>query len=424
MSQDATPPDDSAIQQLAFSKRLQSLTNKIHATIKVDEIMLDLSQEICDLFCCERLTIYAVNEDKTGIETRVKTGMDTFKDFVLPIAESSIAGYVALYKRMVNVRNVYDERELKSHTPRLNFVTKVDVRTGYVTQQNLAAPIVNEQTKELLGVVQLINSRDNKVFSAAVEEAVKDLCATLAVAFEKRLKPAPVIRSRYDPLIAQGILSLPELGLAERSARRKGLDMEEVLINEFQVQPAAIGAALASFFGVPYEPFSEQRKKPTDALIYFNTEQIETNRWFPLAEHQTELTVLTTDPEQLKRVGVVEKTYPKLVIRYSVTTHQEFRLTADQFFGAADAAGTARKSSWGFDSMHICAAAEEALANRVQAAIIEAFRTEDTADIHISLRPGAGKPVSRFHKNGSLESIRGSTLVEYQISFPAEAGEE
>lgn len=425
MNKTTTAPDHfdgTADAPLLFSKKLQTLTNKIHATSNIDEIMLDLSQDICNLFSCERLTIYAVSADKTAIESKVKTGMSSFKDFTLPIAESSIAGYVALFKKMVNVHNVYDERELKSYTPRLNFVAKVDVRTGYVTQQNLAAPIVNAQTGELLGVVQLINSRDKSSFSNAVEEGVKELCATLAIAFTQRLRPATVIRSKYDPLVAHSILSTPELGLASRSARRKGIDVEDVLINEFQVKPSDIGEALARFFGVPYAPYREQRTKPVDAFIYFNPDEIGSNRWFPLEENGQELTVVTTDSERLMRLGVVEKTFPKSTIKYRVTTNHEFRKTADQFFGTVDESGAAKKGSWGFDSMLICAAAEEALANRVHTCIVDAFRQEDTADISIVLRPGAGKTVSRFHKNGSLESIRGSTTVDYQVSFPADDG--
>ena len=36
--------------RLPFLKNLQAVTNKIHATSNVDEIMLELSQDICALF--------------------------------------------------------------------------------------------------------------------------------------------------------------------------------------------------------------------------------------------------------------------------------------------------------------------------------------------------------------------------------------
>jgi len=58
------------------------------------------------------------------------------------------------------------------------------------------------------------------------------------------------------------VLSAAEFDLATRSARRKGLDIEEVLQHEFQVKPAAIGSALSKIFGVPYEPYKGDRIKP------------------------------------------------------------------------------------------------------------------------------------------------------------------
>ena len=40
-------------QRLAFTKKLQGVTNKIHATRNIDEIILEVSQEICALFEAE-----------------------------------------------------------------------------------------------------------------------------------------------------------------------------------------------------------------------------------------------------------------------------------------------------------------------------------------------------------------------------------
>ena len=70
---------DNLAEKLKFSKDLQSLTNKIHATSNIDEIMLELSQEICGLFNADRLTIYLVSEDKTSIVSKVKTGLNSFQ---------------------------------------------------------------------------------------------------------------------------------------------------------------------------------------------------------------------------------------------------------------------------------------------------------------------------------------------------------
>ena len=53
--------------RLTFSKNLQVVTNKIHATSNIDEIMLEVSSDICNLFNADRLTIYTLGEDKQTI---------------------------------------------------------------------------------------------------------------------------------------------------------------------------------------------------------------------------------------------------------------------------------------------------------------------------------------------------------------------
>src|SRR5204862_3094333 len=130
---------DNLAEKLNFSKGLQSVTNKIHATSNIDEIMLELGQEICGLFNADRLTIYLISEDKTSIISKVKTGLNSFKDLKLPIAEQSIAGFVAVAKKAINIKDVYDDGELRSINQNLRFLQEVDKRNGYRTKQMLAA---------------------------------------------------------------------------------------------------------------------------------------------------------------------------------------------------------------------------------------------------------------------------------------------
>jgi hypothetical protein len=150
--------------RLDFFKKLQTLTNQIHATRNLDEIMLDLGMAFCDLFNCERFTLYALEGD--CIVSKVKTGLTSFRDLKLPVSPQSIAGYVALTRRTLNLADVYDEAELARHSPELQFQQGVDQRTGYRTRQMLVAPLLSVQSNQLLGVVQFINNRAGGQFSA------------------------------------------------------------------------------------------------------------------------------------------------------------------------------------------------------------------------------------------------------------------
>src|SRR5574341_1790650 len=249
LSHQAAPQADVNV-RLAFQKQLQAVTNKIHATANIDEILLEVSADVCALFNADRLTIYSLAEDKQSIISKVKTGLNSFKDLKLPIAEHSIAGYVALVKKMVNLKDVYDDAELRAVNPNLRFLQEVDKRTGYRTKQMLVAPIVDAQAAELIGVIQIINNKAGMPFGPLTEEGVAELSQTLAIAFRQRQKPQ-LVKTKYDFLIADAVLSAGEFELASRQARKKALDIEQVLTEEFQVKLPAIGAALSKFVGVP-----------------------------------------------------------------------------------------------------------------------------------------------------------------------------
>ena len=400
--------------RLEFLKNLQLVTNKIHATNNIDEIMLETSQDICELFSCDRLTIYVVSEDKQNIVSKVKTGLNSFKDIKLPISEQSVAGYVAVMRKLANVNDVYDDVELKRFSPSMCFLKEVDKRTGYRSKQMLVAPIVNAQNSELLGVVQLINSRSDHRFSALAEEGVQGLAQTLAVAFTQRQRPRQVVRSKYDALVTEGVISAGEIDLAQRSARRKGLDLEVVLTSEFQVKSAEIGNALSRFFGVPYEPFRADRIKPLDLLRNLKRDYVETNQWLPIEEGPEGVVVISMDPERIKSARIVNNIFPKSPIIYRVTTHAEFAQAIDQFYGALSDMGSVGDLLSGLDedesgefvgggSDELSAAADNELVRLVNKIIVEAYQ-QGASDIHIEPAPGKEKTLIRFRKDGSLGS--------------------
>ncbi|MBK7425237.1 MAG: GspE/PulE family protein [Propionivibrio sp.] len=398
--------------RLLFLKKLQVVTNKIHATSNTDEIMLELSQDICDLFNCDRLTIYVLGEDKQSIVSKVKTGLNSFKDIKLPISEHSVAGYVAATRKAANIRDVYDDLELQSYSPSMQFLKEVDKRTGYRSKQMLVAPILDAQSNDLLGVVQLINNRLDTPFPALADEGVLSLAQTLAVAFTQRQKPRQVIRSKYDALVTEAIISADELDLAQRSARRKNVDLEDILIKEFQVKQPAIGNALSRFFSVPYEPFRPDRIKPMDLLRNLKRDYVEANQWLPIEESQEGIVVISMDPERIKGSRIVNNIFPKGKIAYRVTTNAEFRLSIDQFYGALSDMGSVGDLLTGLDegesgesggggSDEMSAAADNELVRLVNKIIVEAYQ-QGASDIHIEPRPGKEKTLVRFRKDGSL----------------------
>ena len=413
---------DNLADKLQFQTRLQGVTNKIHATRNIDEIILELSQELCNLFNADRLTIYLMSEDKGSIVSKVKTGLNSFKDIKLPINEQSIAGFVASNKRVINVRDVYDDKELKSHSPHLNFLKAVDAKTGYRTKQMLVSPVLENKTRELIGVIQIINSRNGQPFTLAMEEGVVQLCETLSIAFRQRQGPLNQVRTKYDGLVTSAVISAEELELAQRSSRRKNLDMETVLIEEFKVKLHSLGEALAAYFGVPYEPFRADRIKSTDLIKNMSRNFCKTNGWAPVEDSKDGIIVVATDPERIKASKMVSNVYSKGKFLFKVTTNREFDQTLDQLFGGGfggdpgdigDILGTLDEEdaapAEGAEDM-ANAANDNEVVKLVNKVIIDAYQ-QGASDIHVEPYPGKAKTEIRFRKDGDMQpyiSVPGS----------------
>jgi type II secretory ATPase GspE/PulE/Tfp pilus assembly ATPase PilB-like protein len=394
--------------RLLFLKNLQKLTNRIHSAGNIDEIMLSLSQEICDLFDADRLTLYAVAEDGQNIVSKVKTGLNSLRDIRLPISGHSIAGYVAVNRVVLNISDVYNTDELVAYSPDIRFLSEVDRRTGYRSKQMLVVPVCAE-SGTLLGVLQLINHKQDTPFPEMAEEGAAELAQTLAVAFQQRRNPPFVARSRYDHLVGDGILAQEELELAQQSARRKGGALEDVLVKDFKVKLADIGQSLAKFYNVAYEPMRPDRIKPVDLLRNIKREYVDESHWLPLEDSAEGIVVMTPDPERLRVSHVVGNIFPKRKVIYRVTTQQEFVATVDQYFGALSDMGSVNDMLSGMDEgeeagevgEEISAAADNELVRLVNKIIVEAYQ-QGASDIHIEPRPGKDKTSIRFRKDGSL----------------------
>ena len=406
--------------RLEFTTNLNHVINKIHATSNIDEIMLDVSRDICTLFNADRLTIYVVGDDNVSLVSKVKTGLNSFKDLKLPIAEQSIAGYVAVHKKLLNIEDVYDEQELSKYSAQLRFLQEVDRRTGYRTKQMLVSPVLDVMNGDLVGVIQIINNKAAQPFSSVVEDGVRELAQTMAVALRQRQEKATV-KTRYDYLVAGAVMSGPEFELATRTARRKGIDVEEVLLDEFQVSVAALGNALANFFGVSYEPFKPERLKPSELLRNLKREYVESSHWVPIEETQEGVVILTTDPERIQASRVVNNIFPRNRLVYKVCSHREFKQTLDAFYGGGSDAGAFHggptdestmddllssmssddEESSAVTQEDVNAAADNELVKLVNKIIVDAYRM-GASDIHVEPQPGKGKTQIRLRKDGSL----------------------
>jgi type II secretory ATPase GspE/PulE/Tfp pilus assembly ATPase PilB-like protein len=397
-----------------FYRQLHLVTARIHDTENVEQIMLETSQDICKLLNADRLTLYAVNEDGSAIVSKIKTGLNSSRDLKLPISPQSIAGYVAYSKKALNLPDVYDEDALKRIHPALAFLKEVDRRSGYRTRQMLVAPIL--EGEHLHGVLQVINNKSDEPFGALELDGVAEVCKTLATAIRQRArKDADEPRrkaTKFDGLVADGLLTDDELGHCVQDARNQDLPVEQLLISQFKIKPIQIGAALSKFFGEPYAAFDPVRIRIEALHGVLKREFVEEQGWIPLEEAPEGLLIMCRDPEAVRGARVVPQVFPRITkFAYRVTTRFDFDQTLAQLFGApvdsttidqllADMDGGPIDDGSGEDALE-SAAADNELVKFVNKVIIDAYH-QKASDIHIEPMPGKFKTGIRFRIDGGL----------------------
>ncbi|MDO8439411.1 MAG: ATPase, T2SS/T4P/T4SS family [Telluria sp.] len=219
------------------------------------------------------------------------------------------------------------------------------------------------------------------------------------------------LHTKYDGLVDDGAISASGLEQAARSSRAQLIHVEDVLIQEYQLTLAQIGAALARYFEVPYEPFQPGRVKPVLLLRNLKAQYVEENHWMPLDEDKHGLLVLALDPERIRTSKIVDQVFPKSRVRYCVTTRIEFKETMDQYFGssARSDGSSLREVLAGMDQSGdnadvnsvVSAELENELVRLVNKVIMDAYR-QGVSDIHIEPQPGNGRTAIRFRKDGAL----------------------
>ncbi|MBY0467278.1 MAG: GspE/PulE family protein [Burkholderiales bacterium] len=406
-------PSTDPAQEASFFRQLQQVTTRIHETDNLEQIMLDASPAICQLLGADRFTLYVLSDDQSAIVSRVKTGLKTAKELKLPIGPQSIAGFVALTQRTLNIADVYDEAELQRLDPRLTYLKEVDRRSGYRTRQMLVAPITRAGV--LQGVFQVINRHAEGAFGLLEQEGVQQLCETLSTAIRQRAVPARATAqtSRYHGLVADGIVTADELTRCMQAARAQSIPVENALVSELGVTLAQLGASMARFFQTSYVAYNAKRLRSDALQGKLKREFVQTHQWIPLEDTPDGLLVMALDPEDVRNSRIVPQVFPQFAkCVYAVTTAAEFEQTVEQFWGEhtkedrvedllADLAPGDSEAD-GNENALASAAQDNDLVKFVNKVIIDGYR-QGASDIHFEPLPGKAKAGIRFRIDGSLQ---------------------
>ena len=303
-------------QKVAYTEHVKQIINRIHSAKDLDHILVDLKDEILSLFDAERLTLYAVDPERKEIYSKY-LDIDEVKEIRVPISEQSIAGFVAKYRRPLNVADAYNRVELSSISPAVIFDGSWDKKSGFHTKQILTYPIVADN-KYLVGVIQLINKKSGGRFTKKDEEAVLEITKTLGIAFFTQLKLARKTPTKFDYLVANNRISQAELDAAITEVRKGQTDIESLLLDKYKVPKAEIGKSLSLFYKVPFIEFDAKTIIDPELFKTLNVDYLKKNYWIPLKRDKDGIQILVDDPSSLDRIQDIKRIFPGRGLQFLV----------------------------------------------------------------------------------------------------------
>jgi type II secretory ATPase GspE/PulE/Tfp pilus assembly ATPase PilB-like protein len=292
--------------KLASQERLQEIANRIHSARNLNEIFLQVKDDILKYFDAERITIYGVDARNNQIYSKYKEGKEIL-EIRLPIDGHSLAGFVAMSKKPVNIADAYDQGELDRKLPVLHFDRSWDEKTGFKTHQVLAVPIICKRAGKAVfgGVVQLMNRRSGVAFGAEDQLNLERLAEALGIAFLNQQKMIHRTPTKFDLLLDHGLVTEEDLNEAIGKAKTQRVEPETILVTEYKVAREEVARSLGSFYGCGYLVFDEKIPLDPALLRGVRLDYLLKRFWVPIARIAGKPVVLVDDPRDLTKIDEI-----------------------------------------------------------------------------------------------------------------------
>jgi transcriptional regulator with GAF, ATPase, and Fis domain len=191
--------------------QLHTLSQMIHSSNNFEDLLNKLKQPLLKYFNAEAITIYGVDESRREIYSKVTYGNKLGKIRV-PISPNSVAGYVAMVKKMVNIPDAKDLGKIKTLHPKMTFDDSWEKVAGVSTKSLLTVPLLHGV--HLQGVLQLVNKKNMQSFSAQDERSGFPIAQALALALYNHKKNESVVAESRDKIRAE-LSGSAEVGLSQ-----------------------------------------------------------------------------------------------------------------------------------------------------------------------------------------------------------------
>ncbi|RMA97617.1 GAF domain-containing protein [Hydrogenothermus marinus] len=162
----------------------------------IEKLLKNIISYTKEYIKADRGTLYLYNEENNSLESIVIEGENISK-IELKIDKNSITGYAFLEDKILNIKDVYDEKNLKKIDKNLKHNEELDKKIGYKIKSILVIPIKKGNKK--LGILELI--KKEKSFSKKDEEKLNLIAKFIGIALYNSLTIVNILQKQEEKKI-------------------------------------------------------------------------------------------------------------------------------------------------------------------------------------------------------------------------------
>ena len=392
--------------EVAFRIKFQIISNKIQMAHNLDQVLNNLKSEIVELFESERITIYVIDGVKRELVSRVVAGKNVH-DIRVPVAASSIAGFATYKQRLVNIKDAYDDEELRAIDPNLTFDKRWDEESGFTTRQVLACPV--HFHKYLLGAIQLVNRQDNQPYSKMDEHFIRELAKILGIAMYNLKRAARQASNKFNYLLQNHHLNQNELKNAIIEAKKRRESIESYLIGVMKIPKKEVIESLSKYYEVPAVLYDPNWPIPTPLMRKGKEAFMKKNLWVPLESDGGKVVIAVDNPQDIQKIDLIKPLYPNTPLDFRVALPGDIidfikRFSFEEVRNVGDIDDILhelqREAETEDDAEEEIDESDSAVVKLVNKIIHDAF-SRKASDIHIEPYPGKQNTLVRIRIDGS-----------------------
>jgi len=306
--------------EVEYRSKLQEIGNKLNSATNLDEIFIDLQEDVTSLFEAKRMTVYVVDGVKRELVSRFKSGNE-IAEIRIPVSKSSVAGYAAFKQQAINIKNAYDSDEITAIDPDLQFDSSWDQKTGFVTKQIIAHPIIFQ--KYLLGALQLVNHKNDRPFSAIDEKYLNELSKVFGIALYNQKRIAKGKNTKFDYLLENHLVTQKELNNAIAGARKGKRSVPDVLMKDLKIPKSEVGKSLSRYYKTPFIEYNAQIPIPGDLLAGLKIPFMRNNIFVPVRMEEGKVLIAIDNPNDLQKIDQIKVLFPGKPVKFCVALEQD-----------------------------------------------------------------------------------------------------